>query len=75
MSVLNNAYTGTGLSWVLAATTRTINADWFENVAPGTSQQTAMKLALRQGGAADLNVYTVQFVAPPPDYSIRFLLT
>jgi len=59
---LNQDYSGTGISWSLAGTTRTINADWFNNVAPGTSQQTAMKTSLRQGGVADLNVYSVGFV-------------
>jgi len=62
MTVLNNAFASTGLSFALTSTTRTINADWFNNVAPGTSQQTAMKNLLRVGGAADLNVYTVGFV-------------
>lgn len=41
--------------------TRTLNPDWFSNAGPNTSQQTAMKQALRQGGAADLNLYSVGF--------------
>lgn len=61
INVLNVAYEGTGLSWLLANTTRTLNADWFTKVGPSNSQQTAMKTALRQGGAADLNVYSVGF--------------
>jgi hypothetical protein len=60
---MNTAYAGTGYSWVLASTTRTVNADWYNNAGPSTSQQTAMKKALRTGGAADLNVYTVGCVA------------
>lgn len=53
---------GTGYSFVLVGTDRTINADWFNNVAPNTVQQNAMKQTLRMGGAADLNVYTVGYV-------------
>ena len=66
INVLNDAYgnSGSGISWVLAGTTRTVNADWFNNVGPGNDQQTAMKKALRMGGASDLNVYTVGLVAP-----------
>jgi hypothetical protein len=56
---MNQDYAATGYNFVLAGTTRTVNSDWFNNAAPGTSQQTSMKNTLRQGGAADLNVYTV----------------
>ena len=59
ISVLNANYASTGRSFVLKSTTRTTNADWFKNVGPGTSQQTAMKNALHQGGASTLNVYSV----------------
>lgn len=67
IDVINTAYgnSATGLQWVLAGTTRTVNADWFNNASPGSSQQTAMKAALRQGDVKDLNVYTVGFVTPP----------
>lgn len=34
ISVLNSAYSSTGLSWVLANTTRTVNAEWFESAGP-----------------------------------------
>ncbi|KAF9527474.1 hypothetical protein CPB83DRAFT_397573 [Crepidotus variabilis] len=61
ISVMNTAYAGAGITWSLAGTTRTQNSDWFSNVGPGTSQQTAMKKALRQGGANALNVYLVGF--------------
>jgi hypothetical protein len=64
MSVLNSAFSACGISWVLAGTTRTVNADWFNRAGPGSPQQNAMKAALRQGGASDLNVYTVGFVGP-----------
>jgi hypothetical protein len=60
-SVMNKDYASSGLTFTTAGTTRTINADWFNNAGPGSSQQTAMKNALRQGGAGALNVYTVGF--------------
>jgi len=61
IAVLNEDFASTGISFVLRSTTRTINSDWFRNAGPGNSQQTAMKNSLRQGGAADLNIYTVGF--------------
>ncbi|KAF4575074.1 peptidase M43B family protein [Pleurotus pulmonarius] len=61
IGVLNSAYSSTGLSWVLANTTRTVNAEWFESAGPETSIQADMKAALRQGGPADFNVWTVGF--------------
>ncbi|KAF8607501.1 Metalloprotease [Ceratobasidium sp. AG-I] len=62
ISAMNTHYAGT-ISFVLAGTTRTTNANWFTSAAPDTSYQTAMKTALRQGGAAALNVYTVGFTS------------
>ncbi|KAF8165055.1 metalloprotease [Crassisporium funariophilum] len=61
IDVLNEDFSTTGLSFVLANTTRTVNSGWFTSAGPGTSQQTAMKNALRVGAAADLNIYTVGF--------------
>ncbi|KAJ7445255.1 metalloprotease [Mycena latifolia] len=61
ISVLNKDYAG-NITWTLAGTARTVNADWFNNAGPSTSQQTAMKAA-RQGGKGDLNVYSVGFVS------------
>ncbi|KAJ3511513.1 hypothetical protein NLJ89_g4050 [Agrocybe chaxingu] len=61
INVLNAAYAGSGLTFTLAGTDRTVNAGWFNSAAPSTSQQTAMKNALRAGGANALNVYTVGF--------------
>ncbi|KAG6833830.1 hypothetical protein H0H87_011764 [Tephrocybe sp. NHM501043] len=63
IGVINNAYASIGASFTLVNTTRTVNSGWFANAAPDTSQQTAMKTALRQGGAADLNVYSVGFTS------------
>ncbi|KAJ6588742.1 hypothetical protein B0H19DRAFT_1100925 [Mycena capillaripes] len=51
------------MEFKLVNTSRTTNADWFNNAAPGTDQQTAMKSALRQGTSRDLNVYTVGFTS------------
>ncbi|KAJ6616756.1 hypothetical protein B0H10DRAFT_1798827, partial [Mycena sp. CBHHK59/15] len=64
IKTLNADYNGQ-LTWVLAKTTRTINVDWFKNAGPNTNQQTAMKAALRVGGKADLNVYSVGFESGP----------
>jgi hypothetical protein len=65
MQVLNNGFVNTSLSFNLTAITRTVNADWFNNVGPGpkngppTPQHFAMMQALRKGGPADLNIYSV----------------
>jgi hypothetical protein len=62
MRVLNAGYGGfeggyaTGFSFNLAGVTRTVNADWYY-AGPTTSAERAMKRALHQGGAEDLNVY------------------
>ncbi len=56
MSVLNAAYASTGWSFNLVSTDRTTNATWYANCY-GTAE-TAMKTALHQGTADDLNVYT-----------------
>ncbi|KAF8310450.1 Metalloprotease [Clavulina sp. PMI_390] len=63
ISVLNSEYSGSGFTFTLAATDRTVNADWFNNAGPSSSQQTAMKKALRKGGAAALNLYSVGFTS------------
>ncbi|KAL5636729.1 hypothetical protein ACGC1H_000635 [Rhizoctonia solani] len=59
ISVLNEDYGSSGLSFHLAAVDRTVNPDWFMNAGPGSGQQTAMKRKLRRGGVSDLNVYSV----------------
>lgn len=63
MSVLNQDFRSSDLQFVLADVDRTINPDWFDNAEPKTQQQTDMKNALRQGGAADLNLYSVGWVS------------
>jgi hypothetical protein len=62
IDVMNTAYSKASINWVLTGTSRTTNSDWFNNVGPDASQQTAMKSALRTGTAKDLNVYTVGYV-------------
>ncbi|KAG6917070.1 hypothetical protein DXG01_004042 [Tephrocybe rancida] len=61
IDVLNAGYAEMGISWKLKETKRIVNKDWFNNITPQNSQQTAMKTSLRQGAAADLNIYTVGF--------------
>ncbi|KAI0301824.1 Metalloprotease [Multifurca ochricompacta] len=63
ISALNSGYAGSGLSFALAGTTRTVNSDWFNNAGPSSQQQTDMKSSLRQGGVADLNLYSVGFTS------------
>jgi hypothetical protein len=63
ISVLNQDYAGSGLTFTLAGTTRTVNSNWFNTVGPDSSLQTTMKSQLRQGGVNALNVYTVGFVS------------
>lgn len=57
ISVLNAAYSGTGFTFNLVSTDYTDNASWFA-MGYGTTAERAVKSALRQGGSADLNIYT-----------------
>lgn len=59
---MNTGYADASIQWKLAGTTRTTNADWFNNIGPDTSSQLTMKKSLRKGDATDLNVYTVGYV-------------
>jgi len=56
MNVLNAAYAGTPFKFNLVGTTRTNNSTWY-TAGPGTAAEAAMKTALRQGTADDLNMY------------------
>lgn len=56
ISVLNNAYDDWGWTFNLVSVDRTSNSTWF-NGCYGSSE-TAMKNALHQGTADDLNIYT-----------------
>jgi hypothetical protein len=66
INVLNAAYAGQGpggtgantpFRFTRAGVDYTVNAAWFD-AGPGTTAEAAMKSALRQGGAAALNLYT-----------------
>jgi hypothetical protein len=56
LNVLNAAYASSGWSFNLVSTDRTTNATWYANCY-GTAES-AMKTALRQGTADDLNIYS-----------------
>lgn len=43
INVLNQDYSGSGLTFTLAGTTRTVNSQWFSQVGPDSSLQTTMK--------------------------------
>ena len=57
IAVLNAAWAGTGYSFNLVSTDRTTNATWY-TAGHGTSAESQMKNALRQGGSNALNIYT-----------------
>ena len=69
MVVLNQDYSNTGLSFVLANINRINNSSWFNIVGPNDDLQIDMKTQLRQGGAADLNLYSVGFKSGLLGYS------
>ncbi|MEQ1604624.1 MAG: zinc metalloprotease [Pyrinomonadaceae bacterium] len=56
IGVLNAAYANTGWQFQLVSTNRTTNASWY--TCSGGSCESAMKNALRQGSADDLNIYS-----------------
>lgn len=57
INVLNAAYASTGWQFQLVSTDRTTNAAWY-TATPGTTAESQMKNALRQGTADDLNIYS-----------------
>jgi hypothetical protein len=57
IAVLNAAYANTPFRFSLVSVDRTTNATWY-TAGYGTSAETQLKNALRQGTADDLNVYT-----------------
>ncbi|KAJ3519230.1 hypothetical protein NMY22_g13300 [Coprinellus aureogranulatus] len=65
MMVLNEAYRNTGIQFRLQGTNRIENIGYFNTAGPNSRTQKEMKQNLRQGGAADLNVYTVGFTTNP----------
>jgi hypothetical protein len=62
LSVLNNSFNGStgganiGVSYTLAGITRTTNSTWY-TAGPGSTAESQMKNALRQGGKGTLNFY------------------
>jgi Pregnancy-associated plasma protein-A len=56
IDVLNAAFAGTGWTFSLVSTTRTTNSSWY--TCSGGSCESQMKIALRQGSADDLNIYS-----------------
>jgi hypothetical protein len=56
ISVLNAAYASTGWSFNVVGTNTTNNSSWY-TAGYGSSAETQMKNALRQGSADDLNIY------------------
>jgi len=59
--VMNRDYNTTGLRWNLKGVSRILNKDWFDNIAPDSEGEIAMKQLYRKGSKTDLNVYTVGF--------------
>lgn len=56
ISVLDDAFEGTGFQFDLVSTDHTFNDAWY-TAGPGTTAEAQMKAALRQGTADDLNLY------------------
>lgn len=50
ISILNGVYGPIGFNFRLAGTTRTLNNDWFSNMAANSAQESAAQLALHTGG-------------------------
>jgi hypothetical protein len=57
ITILNNAWAGSGFSFYLAGTTDTNNSIWY-TATNGTTAERDMKQALRVGGSNTLNFYT-----------------
>ena len=56
INVLNQAYQADGFTFNVVSTDHSNNDAWY-TAQPGTSAESSMKSSLRQGSAADLNVY------------------
>lgn len=61
IATLNADYSGTGISWVLINTTRTLNPTWFVDAFPGSPAEQEMKGTLGVVSPTTLNVYTMTF--------------
>jgi Pregnancy-associated plasma protein-A len=55
MQVINDAWANTAFRFVLAGTTRTTNAAWYDMA--GSAAELAAKTALKRGGPETLNIY------------------
>ena len=49
IKVLNQVYTPLGFTFVLKSTDRTVNADWFQNLVSGSSEESAVMASLHTG--------------------------
>lgn len=58
ITVLNNAYSGSGFSFRVAGTDYTNNASWYNGITNGSTAERNMKNALHRGDKGDLNLYT-----------------
>ena len=77
MTVLNNAYLSTGLSFSLVSTDVTVNNTWY-TMAYGSTTEAQAKAALRKGGKESLNLYLANigggllgWATFPSDYAAR----
>ena len=56
ITVLNQVYGPIGFSFTLQSTDRTVNADWFQNMVSGSSEESAAQSALHQGDMGTVRV-------------------
>ncbi|PPQ78850.1 hypothetical protein CVT24_002430 [Panaeolus cyanescens] len=59
MTILNNLYRSTGLTFRLAGIDRWISPTWYRGADHDTAKESQMKAKLHTGTRADLNIYTV----------------
>lgn len=59
IEILNNAFRDAGLVFDIAATSRTVNRDWWQHLTVEGNLQYTMKYETRRGGVSDLNVWIV----------------
>ena len=64
ITVLNNAYAGSGFCFALTGTTTTNNSRWYNGLERLHARR-PMKTALRKGDMADLNIYTANLGGEP----------
>lgn len=58
ISVLNDNYAASGVSFTLAGTTRTVNSQWSQD-----QGEVAMKTELREGDYSTLNLYFLSYLS------------